>query len=130
MSVTVKRNTGWVGSGSKLRLRLNGRETASINEGRMVELELPPTRATLSATQLGVKSNRLEVESGDIVEVTSRGWLRYAWIIMLAIPIIGLFTDLKLSVNIGIIVALGFLFILSLRFIDGFRLRKLKHDRD
>lgn len=127
MSVTIKRKTGWIGSGSKLRLWLDGVETASIYEGREVEVDLPQGKSTLSATQLGVKSNRLQVESGDVIEITSTRWMRWSsWFALLLSAITGLFMKQDLSVRIGILVGVGVLAILSFRFINGLKLTRLE----
>lgn len=71
MSITIKRNTGWLGLASKMQIKVNGEKVARIKENEHAQVELPGDRAYLQATQSGVKSNEIEVKDRDIVEIRS-----------------------------------------------------------
>ena len=76
MSITIKRNTGSNGIASKIQIKLNGKEVASIMEKKEVEIEIPEGKSNLEVTRFGNKSNKILVEDGDVVEITSTAFYR------------------------------------------------------
>lgn len=71
MTVTIKRNTGWLGKGSRISLKLNGEKVLKIADSQKIELTIRNDRAHLQVTQFGSKSNGIEITDGDTVEITS-----------------------------------------------------------
>ncbi|MEG0496682.1 MAG: hypothetical protein RR541_01660 [Carnobacterium sp.] len=71
MTVTIKRNTGWLGKGSRISLKLNGEKVLKIADSQKIELTIQNDRAHLQVTQFGSKSNGIEITNGDTVEITS-----------------------------------------------------------
>lgn len=76
MSIIIKRNTGWIGSLTKVQIKLNGKKVVSVKENQQVEVELPNDKAYIKATQFGTKSNEIEVKDGDILGITTTKWHR------------------------------------------------------
>ncbi len=76
MSIIIKRNTGWIGSLTKVQIKLNGEKVVSVKENQQVEVELPNDKTYIKATQFGTKSNEIEVKDGDILEITTTKWYR------------------------------------------------------
>lgn len=74
MSITIKRNTGWIGSGLDIQIKLNGQKVVSLRRNQEVELELPNDKAYIKATQVGTGSNEIEVKDGDILEIRTSTW--------------------------------------------------------
>lgn len=72
MTITVINHTNWLGNGSILTIKLNGKKIVKINPEQRLRINLPQEPATLSVSQLGSKSNHLEVQDGEIIEITSR----------------------------------------------------------
>lgn len=62
MSIIIKRNTGWIGSLTKVQIKLNGEKVASVKVNQQVEVELLNDKAYIKATQFGTKSNEIEVK--------------------------------------------------------------------
>ena len=124
MTITIKRNTGWQGSGSDIQIKVNGEETASIAENQHLEVELPNDKANLKVSQIGIKSNEIEVKDGDIVEIISTMWYRLnlpLFIIVMALSI--LFPGLYRLIAIF---SLCSLLVISLFLVDGFYLKVLR----
>ena len=124
MSVTIKRNTGWAGTGSNVQIQVNGEKIASVMNHQHILINLQDSPARLKATQFGIKSNEIKVKSGDTVELTS------TWISRLSFPLIMipmLFTIFIPSIKYRIIAIFSiciFLVVLML-LIDGFHLKVL-----
>ena len=72
--VRIKRNTGILGAGSRIKIYINDKKVATIKQNKQVELELPADEAKVSVSQLGVRSNELIVKEGQVVEIITRSW--------------------------------------------------------
>lgn len=88
MSITIKRNTGSNGIASKIQIKLNGKEVASIMEKKEVEIEIPEDKSNLEVTRFGNKSNKILVKDGDVVEITSTAFYRRGVALSLPLGII------------------------------------------
>lgn len=71
MSIKIKRNTGWLGTASKIAIKVNGEKVAKISNNQEMEIEIPDETAQLKVSQTGMRSNEIEVQDGDVVEVTT-----------------------------------------------------------
>ncbi len=69
MSITIYRKTGWMGSGSKIDIKMNGEKIGRIEENQEVVVNLSERNGTIKVTQWGIKSNELEVQDGDRVKI-------------------------------------------------------------
>ena len=122
MLIRVKRNTGWQGSGSNLKIYANGEKIASISHKQEVEIEIPHEQVQLKAMQFGVRSNTVTVNDGDLVEVTSTLWTRWSLPVLLrlfAFPI--LLPDVQENFIITALL-LVLLITLLLLFVKGYEL--------
>ena len=85
MSITIRRNTGWMAKYSIIRVKLNGEKVASIQQDKQLEIETPKGKTNLKVSQFLAKSNTIEIEDGDIVEITQATFSKIAFpLIMLA----------------------------------------------
>lgn len=127
MAITIKRDTGLAGSASNIKIMIDGDAVGSVADKKQVEVELPNGKAKLKVKQLGIKSNEIEVEDGDYVEINQSKWGRTYWSVFIGIPLIISFINL-ISSWINSIIAMGIIFvayIISLFLIDGFDLKKI-----
>lgn len=114
MSIIIKRNTGWIGSLTRVQIKLNGEKVASVKVNQQVEVELLNDKAYIKATQFGTKSNEIEIKDGDILEITTRKWHR---IIIPIIIIVSLFKNFipnsiyQIASLIIVVLAISILFI-------------------
>lgn len=69
MSVTIKRNSGWLGSLSEVTVLLNGEKVAKIANNQMLDLSVQNNDIDLQVTQYGFKSNKITVTNGTVVEI-------------------------------------------------------------
>ena len=92
--IKVKRSTGWIGSATKMQIIVNGERVATINNNQILEVELPGVKNDLKVRQLGVRSNKIEVKDGDILEVRYKGWYKALFPLMIAITFIMIVLDL------------------------------------
>lgn len=74
MSITIKRNTNWLGSGTNCSILLNGKKVAKIARNQKINLDISNEKTQLRVSQFGSKSNEVDVTDGDIVEIkTGKG---------------------------------------------------------
>lgn len=76
VSITIKRNTGWLGVASKIQIKLNGKRVGSIKAKQQIELEIPEGQSNLQVTQFINKSKQILVKDGDVIEITSTAFYR------------------------------------------------------
>lgn len=85
MSITIKRNTGFVGSAMKINIRINGEKISSVYNNQTLNIEIPDGENYLKVGQFGLKSDELKVKDGDVLQITHTMWHR--WVIPFAIII-------------------------------------------
>lgn len=76
MSIIIKRNTGWVGSGSLITVKINGEKVAKIAHNQEIEIAIPEYGPKVSVSQSGAKSNEVKVSSNKTIEITSTKWAK------------------------------------------------------
>ncbi len=123
MSVLVRRNTGWQGSASKIQIQINGEKIDSVGDNQEVNVRLPDGKAQLNVTQFGVKSNEIEIEDGDIIDITVTRWHRMSFPIQV-IAMFFLIISPNFEYKTSLIFFIGILYIISLVFLEGFSLDK------
>lgn len=129
MSVTIKRNTGWSGSGSRAVIKLNGKKVAEVSEKQEVRIDIPNEKVKLRISLMGIKSSELEVKDGEIIEITPTRWYKnlnkiILILILLSAFVSGLFPSVRKSI---FIMTLWILLLISLFLIDGFHLSVLEN---
>jgi hypothetical protein len=125
MLIRVKRNTGWQGSGSNLKIYANGEKIASISHKQEVEIEIPHEEVQLKVMQFGVRSNTVAVNDGDLVVVTSTLWTRWSLpvlIILFALPTLLPDAQEKFMITALLMILLITLLLL---FVKGYELKVL-----
>jgi len=50
MSITIKRNTGWAGSASNVKIIIDENEVGRVANKKKIEVELPKDKAKLKVT--------------------------------------------------------------------------------
>lgn len=129
MAVTIKRNTGWLGMGSKISLKMNGEKALKIADSQKIELTIQNDESYLQATHFGSKSNEINVKDGDTVEITSTksGYILYYSLLAFG-PIMNLsasLTSLTFAIYMTLLI-LGFIIIIgSFFFVNSYRLKNL-----
>jgi hypothetical protein len=121
MSITVKRNTGWQGIGSKIQIEVNGEKADTVMENNSVDVELPDGKAHIKVTQFGIKSNEIAVKEGDIIRITSTRWLRMSFPLIFIIFFSTIFFP-NLTYRLTIFLILGALIVISIFLFNGFHL--------
>ena len=61
---------------------MDGEKVDRITERGTQEIEIPSEKATIKVTQLGIKSNAVEVSGGEHLILETRPWVKYAIIVM------------------------------------------------
>lgn len=80
--ITIKRQTGFIGMGLGMSIKVDDEKVGRISERDTQELAISGDKATIKVTQLGIKSNALEVSGGEHLILETRPWVKYAIIIM------------------------------------------------
>lgn len=65
MMITIKRKTGFIGLALGMSVKVNGEKVVKILENQTCEIAIPNDKARIKATQLGIKSNEVEVSGGE-----------------------------------------------------------------
>jgi len=122
MHIRVARNTGWIGSGTSIRILANGEKVLSISHKHEAEIEISHEKVRLKASQFGARSNEIEVRDGDLINITSTPWNRWSYPVLMLLM---LFTILLPSTQMKLMVTLpvGGLYIGSMFFMDTYHLK-------
>lgn len=124
MSITIKRNTGWEGSSTKMKIIVNGEKVAAINKNQTLEVELYGAENSLKVRQFGMRSNEIEVRDGDILEVKFKGSYKVLFPLIIAITfIMSVILDLPYKSNI---LPVHILFVIITFVPKGFIIKKIK----
>lgn len=121
MTVKIKRNTGWLGIATSIKIILNGEKVAKVSENSQVEVILPDKKSYLKIRHSGVKSNEIEVKDGDVIEIKRRRWYTWSFILFLIAMILPSFV-FDPSNRIKVILLIGIPYSISLYVIEGYRL--------
>lgn len=122
MSITIKRDTGFTGMGSKVQIKINGEKVASIKYNEQVDIEIPEIEARLKVTQSGMKSNEITVNEGDIIKITTTSFNRISMILMSIVIIVTNFIP-NLTYKLITFTFLIILLVIGLLSIEGFHIQ-------
>lgn len=122
MSITIKRDTGFTGMGSKVQIKINGEKVASIKYNEQVDIEIPEIEARLKVTQSGMKSNEIKVKDGDIIKITTTSFNRISMILMSIVIIVTNFIP-NLTYKLITFTFLIILLVIGLLSIEGFHIQ-------
>ena len=125
MSITMKRNTGWQGMGSKIHIRVNGEKVDSVMENNSVDVELPDDIGHIKVTQFGLKSNEIVVEDGDIIQITSTKWFKMSYPLIMITFILTIFLP-NLTYRLTVFFIVWLLLVISVYLFNGFQLSVLR----
>lgn len=90
MKIKVIRNTGWRGSLGRLNIKANGKKIGRIRQGEREYYPIPQKTVQLKITCFGSRSNVLEVEAGDVIEVKNADWADKVWVMNTVLLIIAM----------------------------------------
>ncbi|WP_208560371.1 hypothetical protein [Marinilactibacillus kalidii] len=76
MHITIHRNTGIMGAGDSMKIKLNGQEE-KLKLDETNEIFFPEEPAVLEINQFGTKTVKLEVNDGDTIEISHKKWLTW-----------------------------------------------------
>ncbi|HBT19277.1 MAG TPA: hypothetical protein DEA52_04395 [Clostridiaceae bacterium] len=127
MSITIKRNTGWSGTASGIQIKINDKKVASINEKRSLEIQLHDEHNYIQVTQFGLKSKKVDVEKGDILEIKQSWWHKMSFPFSLLIYFLVMFIP-DLRSKLIAILTLGIMLVFSLYIFNGFKIIVLNRE--
>ena len=122
MSITIKRDTGFTGMGSKVQIKINGEKVASIKYNEQVDIEIPEIEGRLKVTQSGMKSNEIKVKDGDIIKITTTSFNRISMILMSIVIIVTNFIP-NLTYKLITFTFLIILLVIGLLSVEGFHIQ-------
>lgn len=70
MAVTILRRTGIIGMAVAIAIKINGDKVDKVWSEEQVEIALPSNKAQLKVSQFGTRSNVLEINDGETIEIT------------------------------------------------------------
>lgn len=83
MAILITRNSGWMGTASRIRIDINDQPAAKISQGETIQLPLFQPVVSMQVKQFGMKSNRLEVFDGDRIVIKGNPVLTVLFIVFL-----------------------------------------------
>ncbi|SFO03106.1 hypothetical protein [Proteiniclasticum ruminis] len=127
MAIYIVRKTGWLGSGSKIHVLIDGVRRGEVYGNSPVEFQVAKNEAAVKVTQLGIRSKEKVISDGMLLEIHQSLWHRISFPVMIVAQFLTVFvSDFMLSLIL--LLALGVLFIGSLYVIPGFHLKKVSDD--
>ncbi|MGX7109576.1 hypothetical protein [Facklamia miroungae] len=122
MQVTIRRNVYFMGGLMPLTIYQNGQAIGKIDTNETKAFEVVEG-STLVAKQLGVRSNPVEVQTGDHLEISGKPWLGIIQILALLSLF---FVSAIPSYNLRIIsyLILPLIYFSSLFLIENYKLEK------
>ncbi|MCR8969806.1 hypothetical protein [Facklamia sp. 7083-14-GEN3] len=113
MHIRIKRNEKFVGSLWPLFIYQDGKAIGKIASGetKLFEVQEGSTLIVKLGNQLGsIRSNPIEVEEGDYLEVSDKPWLEFIqFILFISIPFSKLIPGRKLSLLALFLIAIAYL---------------------
>lgn len=111
MAIVIKRCTGWLGKASKIAIEIDGIKVAKIKDKEQITVKLPHDEVNLSVSQPGgVKSNKIEVKDGEVINITSTKWTNISFFLPIFITFLTSFIS-NTTVRIFSLVVIVVLFI-------------------
>lgn len=104
MSIKIKRHTGLMGQLPKFSVFIDGQKVKELKNGEITKLEIPGNKATIQASQLGIKTNELIIENGEELKITTTKIAWYSLLIIAAIVFILSFIPNNVIKFLGMVV--------------------------
>ena len=127
MAIYIVRKTGWLGSGSKIHVQIDGVRRGEVYESSPMEFQVAKNEAAVKVTQLGIRSKERVISDGTLLEIHQSLWHKISFPVMIAVQFLTVFvSDFMLSLLF--LLVLGILFVGSLYVIPGFQLKEVTDD--
>ncbi|MBZ6527128.1 hypothetical protein HYQ40_05005 [Aerococcaceae bacterium DSM 111021] len=78
MTIKIIRDTGWIGMGSGLSIKMNGASVGKVAHKSILNIDVPSGNVQLQASQFGARSNKIHASDGDTVKLTATTWSKYS----------------------------------------------------
>lgn len=127
MAIYIVRKTGWLGSGSKIHVQIDGVRRGEVYGSSPMEFQVAKNEAAVKVTQLGIRSKERVISDGTLLEIHQSMWHRISLPVMIAAQFLTVFVS-DFMLRLLLLLALGVLFIGSLYVIPGFHLKKVSDD--
>lgn len=125
MSVTVIRNTNWVGSASPVTIKVDDQVVGKVQAGEKVKIDILKDQGTMTVSQSWARSSKINVKDGETIEITStRESILFRFFPSIAI-LLTLFIP-TISNRSTTLVTIFVVYLISSFFIKLFRLTKIK----
>jgi hypothetical protein len=86
MAITIVRHTGIMGMGGTIAIKINGKKVDKVKTEQQVEINIPNDHARLEVSQSSIRSNELEVNDGETIEITTPKWSGLILFLMIILP--------------------------------------------
>lgn len=127
MAICIVRKTGWMGSGSKIHVQIDGMKRGEVYGSSPMEFPVDKNEAAVKVTQLGIRSKEKIISDGTLLEIHQSRWHRISLPVMIASQFLAVFVS-DFMLRLLLILALSVLFVGSLFVIPGFQLKEVTDD--
>ena len=124
MAIYIVRKTGWLGSGSKVHVQIDGVKRGEAYGSSPVEFQVAKNEAAVKVTQLGIRSKEKVISDGTLLEIHQSLWHRISFPVMIVAQFLTVFVS-DFMLRLLLLLALGVLFVGSLYVIPGFQLKEV-----
>ncbi|MGB3160626.1 MAG: hypothetical protein WBA84_05200 [Carnobacterium sp.] len=88
MAVTILRRTGIIGMAGTIAIKINGDKVDKVGSEKQVEINLPSGKAQLKVSQFGTRSNVLEINDGETIEITTPKLSNLIFLLIILFPLL------------------------------------------
>lgn len=127
MAIYIVRKTGWLGSGSKIHVQIDGVRRGEVYGSSPMEFQVAKNEAAVKVTQLGIRSKERVISDGTLLEIHQSMWHRISLPVMIAAQFLTVFVS-DFMLRLLFLLVLSILFVGSLYVIPGFQLKEVTDD--
>lgn len=128
MAIEIKRNTGWWGMGSRIQIWINNEKVDKIMEKKTKDIMFSSETASLKVTMAGIKSKKIQVSSGDVVEIEASKWYSWSIPLLIVLNFLTIFIP-SLTYRLIALVTASVLILVSMYVFNGFKLKVTKNKK-
>ena len=127
MAIYIVRKTGWLGSGSKIHVQIDGVRRGEVYESSPMEFQVAKNEAAVKVTQLGIRSKERVISDGTLLEIHQSFWHKISFPVMIVAQFLTVFVS-DFMLRLLFLLVLSILFVGSLYVIPGFQLKEVTDD--
>ncbi len=120
MAVKIKRHMGWINSGSKINIKIDGETVDTLSENDCVYVTLPEEASVIEFRLFGMKSRKVKVSENDTIKIQAARLNKFISIFLLGM--ISLSYIIPEGYRVAVIISIISLLIITNFFLHSFKI--------